>query len=61
LEHLVGDRAWADEHQVEVRIGATGPQSAVNHDGGSIIPAEEVNGDPRDTRLWSPSVGSGQP
>jgi len=46
---------------VKVRISAAGPQSAVNHDGGSIIPAEEVNGDPRGTRLGQPSVGSGQP
>ena len=39
--------ARADEEQVKVGIGAAGAQSAVNHDGGSIVPAEEVDGDPR--------------
>jgi hypothetical protein len=32
---------------VKVGVGATGLQSAVNHDGGCIVPAEEVDGDPR--------------
>ncbi|WP_446220874.1 hypothetical protein [Micromonospora sp. IBHARD004] len=36
---------------MQVRIGAHGPQSAVNHDGGGVVPAEEVNGDPRGARL----------
>jgi hypothetical protein len=27
-------------------------QSAVNHDGGSVIPAEEVDGDPRGAGGW---------
>ena len=45
------DLGRADEQQLKVGIGAAGPQSAVNHDGGSIVPAEEVDGDPRGARL----------
>ena len=44
---LAGDRVGADEQETEVGVGAQGPQSAVNHDGGGIVPAEEVDGDPR--------------
>lgn len=50
-DQRVGDLGRSDEQQVQVRIGADGPQSAVNHDGGSVVPAEEVNGDPRGARL----------
>jgi len=49
--HLVGGRTRADEQEVEVGISAAGLQSAVSHDGGGIVPAEEVNGDPRDAAL----------
>ena len=49
--NLLGDRCGADEKEMDVGIGATGPLSAVNHDGGSIIPAEEVDGDPWRPRL----------
>ena len=41
----------ADEKEVEGRIVLEGAQSAVNHDGGSVVPAEEVDGDPRGARL----------
>jgi hypothetical protein len=41
----------ADEKQLKGRIGLAGAQSAVNHDGGSMVPAEEVDGDPRGARL----------
>jgi len=44
--NLVGHRAWADEQQIQIGIGAARSQSAVNHDGGGVIPAEEVDGDP---------------
>lgn len=47
-EDLVGDRLGPDEEKVELRVGTAGAQSAVNHDGGSMVPAEEVDGDPRD-------------
>ncbi|GAB3801227.1 hypothetical protein GCM10027605_18250 [Micromonospora zhanjiangensis] len=47
----VGHLGRADEQQVKVRVGAQRPQSAVNHDGGSIVPAEEVDGDPHGARL----------
>ncbi|GAA2604015.1 hypothetical protein GCM10010399_38720 [Dactylosporangium fulvum] len=54
-----------DEDEVEVWIGAACTQSAVNHDGGSPIPAEEVDGDPRDAGRENPavrrSVGSRHP
>jgi hypothetical protein len=43
----IGHRRRADGHEAEVRIGCQGLQSAVNHDGGGVIPAEEVDGDPR--------------
>jgi hypothetical protein len=36
---------------VEGRVVLEGAQSAVNHDGGSVVPAEEVDGDPRGHRL----------
>ncbi|GAA1758048.1 hypothetical protein GCM10009681_31610 [Luedemannella helvata] len=45
--HLVGHPAGADEKELKFRIGLAGSQSAVNHDGGGIVPAEEVDGDPR--------------
>jgi hypothetical protein len=61
VQTLVDRWAGADEKQLKVRIGAAGLQSAVNHDGGGIVPAEEVDGDPRRARAWGPSVGSGQP
>ena len=41
----------ADKQQLESGIGLSGAQSAVNHDGGSLVPAEEVDGDPRGARL----------
>ena len=44
---LVGHRPGADEEEREVRIRLQSQQSAVYHDGGGAIPAEEVNGDPR--------------
>lgn len=50
--HLVGDVRWTDEQQVKIGISAAGAQSAVNHDGGCPVPAEEVNGDPRDARFY---------
>ena len=49
--HRVGDIVRADKQQVKGRIGLEGTQSAVNHDGGSLVPAEEVDGDPRGARL----------
>jgi hypothetical protein len=52
---LAGHFRWADEQEVEVGIGVACPQSAVNHDGGCPVPAEEVNGDPRDARLQGKS------
>jgi hypothetical protein len=55
-----GAGGGAPPPQLEVRIGTAGLQSAVNHDGGGVVPAEEVNGDPRGA-LGRPSVGSGQP
>jgi hypothetical protein len=51
MENRVGDIKRADEQQVKGGIGLTGAQSAVNHDGGSLVPAEEVDGDPRGARL----------
>jgi hypothetical protein len=45
--HLTG----ADEQQMQGRVGLACPQSAVNHDGGCVVPAEEVDGDPRGARL----------
>ena len=65
-EDLVGHLARADEQQVKVGIGAAGVQSAVNHDGGGVVPAEEVDGDPRGARLhagrsaWPAGVGRGR-
>jgi hypothetical protein len=50
-DDLVGHLAGADEQQPDVGIRAARPQSAVNHDGGSSVPAEEVDGDPRDARF----------
>ena len=44
---LVGDPAGADEQQLEIGFGSTRLQSAVNHDGGGVVPAEEVDGDPQ--------------
>jgi hypothetical protein len=51
VDDLVGDRGGSDEVEVEVRVSAASAQSAVNHDGGSVIPAEEVDGDPRGARV----------
>ncbi|GAB2624877.1 hypothetical protein Aab01nite_18780 [Paractinoplanes abujensis] len=50
-ENLAGRLERADEQQVKGRVGLAGTQSAVNHDGGSLVPAEEVDGDPRGARL----------
>ncbi|GAA0538824.1 hypothetical protein GCM10010172_20020 [Paractinoplanes ferrugineus] len=50
-DHRVGDIDRADEQQVKGRVGLEGTKSAVNHDGGSLVPAEEVDGDPRGHRL----------
>ena len=50
-ENRAGGFYRADEEKLEGRIGLAGAQSAVNHDGGSMVPAEEVDGDPRDARL----------
>ncbi|GGM20084.1 hypothetical protein GCM10007977_021680 [Dactylosporangium sucinum] len=64
-DDLVGRGLRPDEDEVEVWIGAACAQSAVNHDGGSPIPAEEVDGDPRDAGRGLPavrrSVGSRHP
>ncbi|BCY14554.1 hypothetical protein L3i22_096420 [Actinoplanes sp. L3-i22] len=58
-KHRVGGFSRADESQVQGRIVLEGTQSAVNHDGGSLVPAEEVDGDPRGARLPdSPLSGS---
>jgi hypothetical protein len=46
-QQLAGDRWGADSDEAEVGIGIERSQSAVYHDGGGIIPAEEVDGDPR--------------
>ncbi|GID97488.1 hypothetical protein Adi01nite_69000 [Amorphoplanes digitatis] len=51
VENRVGSLDRADEKQLKGRIGLAGTQSAVNHDGGSLVPAEEVDGDPRGARL----------
>jgi len=59
-KNLVGGRAGADEEKLEIGIGAAGLQSAVNHDGGGVVPAEEVDGDPSSARPVGPSLGSGQ-
>ncbi|GAA0458454.1 hypothetical protein Ade02nite_07800 [Paractinoplanes deccanensis] len=53
IDDLVGGFGRADEQQVKGRVGLAGAQSAVNHDGGSVVPAEEVDGDPRGARLPS--------
>jgi hypothetical protein len=53
-EDLVGHFAWPDEEKVQIWIGGAGAQSAVNHDGGSPVPAEEVDGDPRGTGRMMP-------
>ena len=45
-DDLVGDPAGADKQQLEIGFGSTRLQSAVNHDGGGVVPAEEVDGDP---------------
>ncbi|GID25725.1 hypothetical protein Abr02nite_07080 [Paractinoplanes brasiliensis] len=50
-KNLAGRLLRADEQQVKGRVGLAGAQSAVNHDGGSMVPAEEVDGDPRGARL----------
>ena len=50
-QNLVGGLDRADEQELKGRIGLAGAQSAVNHDGGSMVPAEEVDGDPRGARL----------
>ncbi|GIF18611.1 hypothetical protein Ate02nite_13410 [Paractinoplanes tereljensis] len=50
-KNRVGCLRRADEQQVKGRIVLEGAQSAVNHDGGSMVPAEEVDGDPRGRRL----------
>jgi hypothetical protein len=47
IKKRIGRGGRADGHERQVRIGGQGLQSAVNHDGGGVIPAEEVNGDPR--------------
>jgi hypothetical protein len=49
-DDLVSHVPWPDEEKVEVLVGAARLQSAVNHDGGSPVPAEEVDGDPRGAR-----------
>jgi hypothetical protein len=46
-DDLVGRSTRPYEEKVQVWVGGTGAQSAVNHDGGSSVPAEEVDGDPR--------------
>jgi hypothetical protein len=48
VNDLVGRVLRPDEEEVEVWIGAASAQSAVNHDVGSPVPAEEVDGDPCD-------------
>ena len=48
---LAGHFEGADEQQMQGRVRLACPQSAVNHDGGSMVPAEEVDGDPRGARL----------
>ncbi|GAA2334293.1 hypothetical protein GCM10010170_013780 [Dactylosporangium salmoneum] len=64
-DDLAGRFSRPDEDEVEVWIGAACAQSAVNHDGGSPVPAEEVDGDPRDAGREFPavrrSVGSRHP
>jgi hypothetical protein len=64
-DDLVGHALWPDEEEVEVLVGAARLQSAVNHDGGSPVPAEEVDGDPRGARRVCPvprrPVGSRHP
>jgi hypothetical protein len=42
----------------EGRIGLAGTRSAVNHDGGMFVPAEEVDGDPRGAPAFQPDTGS---
>ncbi|SNY13994.1 hypothetical protein SAMN05421748_1011108 [Paractinoplanes atraurantiacus] len=51
IKKLVGGLGRSDEQQVKGGVGLAGTQSAVNHDGGSTVPAEEVDGDPRGARL----------
>jgi hypothetical protein len=53
---LVGRLAWPYEEKLQVWIGAARAQSAVNHDGGSTVPAEEVDGDPRGAGRGLPAV-----
>ena len=51
---------WADQNQVQTRIDGQGAKSAIHHDGGSIVPAEEVNGDlqtPRRHITGRPALG----
>ncbi|NMO52594.1 hypothetical protein HH310_15500 [Actinoplanes sp. TBRC 11911] len=57
VKYRVGCVARADR-LAEGRIGLTGARSAVNHDGGRFVPAEEVDGDPRGARAFQPGTGS---
>ena len=50
-KNLAGGFDSADNSELKGRIGLASAQSAVNHDGGSMVPAEEVDGDPRGARL----------
>jgi hypothetical protein len=51
VDDLVGHLAGADEQEAQIGISCERPQSAVNHDGGSSVPAEEVDGDPHGDRF----------
>jgi len=61
MPNLVDQVVRADEQDRDIRIGADRLRSAVYHDGGSIIPAEEVNGDPRAARPQRPRLYSAGP
>jgi hypothetical protein len=53
---LVGRLTRPYEEKMQVWVGAARAQSAVNHDGGSTVPAEEVDGDPRGAGRGLPAV-----
>ena len=50
-DQLVGHFTRANEQKAHVGVSLERSQSAVNHDGGSSVPAEEVNGDPHGDRF----------
>jgi hypothetical protein len=53
VEDRAGCLDRADKEKLQGRIGLAGAQSAVNHDVGGMVPAEEVDGDPCGARLWN--------